>query len=69
MRTRKVKLFEIKLVSSNLTNLFQGLRRKEQYSYNIGKLLLKRFSMFFQPLMLDKYRLLITFLKLHLMKQ
>lgn len=69
MRTRKVELFEIKLVSSNLTNLFQGLRRKEQYSYNIGKLLLKRFSMFFQPLMLDKYRLLITFLKLHLMKQ
>lgn len=69
MRTRKIELFEIKLVSSNLTNLFQGLRRKEQYSYNIGKLLLKRFSMFFQPLMLDKYRLLITFLKLHLMKQ
>lgn len=69
MRTRKVELFEIKLVSSNLTNLFQGLRRKEQYSYNIGKLLLKRFSMFFQPLMLVKYRLLITFLKLHLMKQ
>lgn len=69
MRTRKVESFEIKLVSSNLTNLFQGLRRKEQYSYNIGKLLLKRFSMFFQPLMLDKYRLLITFLKLHLMKQ
>lgn len=69
MRTRKVELFEIKLVSSNLTNLFQGLRRKEQYSYNIGKLLLKRFSMFFQPLMLDKYRLLITFLKLHPMKQ
>lgn len=69
MRTRKVELFEIKLVSSNLTNLFQGLRRKEQYSYNIGKLLLKRFSMFFQPLMLVKYRLLITFLKLYLMKQ